>query len=137
MLIKCRRNIDIANSVTVRHNDMFLITSADKAHYSHKRLKSCGIELIRLGACVRRDKGRKYFDTARASRKVPVLSRTDMVKKRLVVIMCNDTYFCDIRVYHIGKREVNKAVSASERHTCHCSVICKLGYRLVMYIRKD
>ena len=40
----------------------------------------------------------------------------------------------DIRVYHIGKREVDEAVSASERNGCYRTLTCKLGEVGIMYI---
>ena len=41
--------IYVANNITVRKNDVILVTSFDKVGYPHQRLKARGIQLIGLG----------------------------------------------------------------------------------------
>ena len=69
--------------------------------------------------------GRDDIDTTLTSCKVPVLTATDVLGKRTVVVICNDVDVGHIRIYHVGKAEVNKSVSAGKRYCRNSSVGCK------------
>ena len=70
--------------------------------------------------------------TAGATGKIPVLTATDVLGKRTVVIVSNYVDVRDISVYHAGKTEVNESVSARKRNSGNGSVACKSGKRIVI-----
>ena len=80
--------------------------------------KACVIKFVFV-VCKSGDVGRQYFDTAGTARHIPVFTRSDMIHKRLIVVMRDNVYRGDIGVYHIGKGEVDKSVSARKRNRCH------------------
>ena len=136
MIVDDLSQVYIADAVTIRENDIFLSALGDEIGNSHQRLKSRGIKLCGTRVTVCRDEGREYSYTARAACEIPVLTRTDMIHKRLIVVMCDYAYLGDTRIYHIGKREIHEAITAAVRHRCHSTNTRELGNSGIMNVRK-
>ena len=80
---------------------------------------------------------RKYIKAALLTCKVPLSCRPKVVKKRLIIRFCDNTNSSYTAVNHIGKREVDQAVSAAEEYRTHCSVLCHFAHCHIVHISKN
>ena len=117
--------IDIADNIAVGEHDVIRLHTGNGIVDALECFKSCIIEYI-LIVVERGHVGWQDLDTARTARKVPVLTGSDMIHQRLIVIMRDNAYGGKTGVHHIGKRKIDEAVSAGIRNRCHCAAARKL-----------
>ena len=60
-----------------------------------------------------------------------------MVHKRLIIIFGNNADVGYAGVDHVGQNEVDKAISAAERHGSHGALLRQLRYVFIVDIGKD
>ena len=93
--------VDVADRIAVAEDDNILGAARNEVHNAEQSLKARAVKLPHALCVICGDEGGQYLYAARAARKVPVLSRADMVEQRLVVVV---GYHSDLRyagVYHI------------------------------------
>ena len=129
--------IDVADHVTVRHDDVITAQLLNRETDTFECFQTGIVRgsryVIHTGIHV----GRKDFDTAGTACEIPVLTGTDMIHKGMVIVIGDNVDVADIGVYHVGEREVDQTVAASERDGCERAYSCKLRDGMVMNIAKN
>ena len=103
----------IADHVTVGHDDILILDTADGVIHTLERFQSGTVQGVDVVG-VRSDVRRQDFDTTGTARQIPVLTGTDVVHQGLVVVMCDDVDVVDVGVDHIRQRKVDEAVPTTE-----------------------
>ena len=55
----------------------------------------------------------------------------------MVICVGQNAYLAYVGVYHVGKRKINKAITAAERYRAHGSHIGKIFYKAIVLIGEN
>ena len=107
--------VEVVDRVGVGDDDIFVAGMTEEVHVGVDGLDP--VLIVRYGSRGRVI-GREDVEAFPFSREVPGFAGTDMVHQGLVVFFGDDTDFGDTGVDHVGQREVDEAVTASEGNGC-------------------
>ena len=128
--------VDIADDVTVSHYHVIGGQLRDGVADALERFQS-GVRKVRSHVRIEIDVGRKNLDTAGTASEVPVLTGSDMVHERVVIVLRDDVDIADVGIHHVGERKVDETVAASERNGREGTDSRKLRNFIIVKIRKN
>ena len=123
-------NVDVYYIIAIGKKYVLLGGACYKAHIRLESLDSAAVKAL----VARRGERRKNKHPLGLAGEVPRLACSEMVHKRLIVALCDNSDLFYAAVYHIGKRKVDKAVSACKRHAAHGAKPRHLAETLVIYV---
>ena len=130
MVIHKLVNVDVYYIIAIGKKYVLLGGACYKAHIRLESLDSAAVKAL----VARRGERRKNKHPLGLAGEVPRLACSEMVHKRLIVALCDNSDLFYAAVYHIGKRKVDKAVSACKRHAAHGAKPRHLAETLVIYV---
>ena len=129
MLCQSVGKVDGRNQIAVRQNYIFCLGVFHKAPDVAQCLQTSLV-------CTAADlaERRQQVQTTFFPCQIPFTAGTQVIQQRAVVGLGDDADLRDAGVYHIGKRKVDKAVSACKRHAAHGAKPRHLAETLVIYV---
>ena len=127
-----RLEINVRNNIAVGHDNILRAGFMNEFRSACESLKPASVNAVVASAV-----GREDMQTAGLSCEIPLTAHSEVIHQGVVLSLSDYAHLSDSRIYHAGKREINKAVSGAEGNARHSSCLGQLGKVLFMHISKN